>query len=555
MSDHTLTHRRPSREIEVVPPPPPPRDHSNGHESTAATFQPVRLDSSARQPSTASSMSSKRASKVVPLAMPPLGAGGTEMDLIAAAEPVAYTPAEDKRVARKIDRILIPLLMSAYCLQYVDKSAMSYAAVFSFRQDNHLTPSQYRWLGSCYYLGYLFFEFPGSYLLQRLKLSLYLGCMIVVWGVLLLCMVVPRSFAGLAVIRTLLGAAEACVTPGFVLLLARFYKREEQPFKVGLFYCCNGIGSGVGALISYGTGHIGTLGRIHNYHWIFLIAGILTLVCGAAFLVLCPDQAESAWFLCARERQVATERLRANQSSLSSKTWKWAQFGEAFAFWKDPQAVLLFLIILCYTIPNGGIGNFYHLILQSYGFDAYQTILLGLPAAAIQTFFPLSSSWVARRYKDSRIWVMVAWVLPSLLGVALQYGLTQRGARLFGYYIIGSFVGSVGQGFAMPGANVTGYTKRITVGGTIFVAYAVGNLIGPQLFDSTESPAYRSGMLTCIICFSISIPLCLSLRLAYIRANRQRDRIQESLGQKHDPQAGTFLDQTDTQNINFRYVL
>lgn len=38
-------------------------------------------------------------------------------------------------------------------------------------------------------------------------------------------------------------------------------------------------------------------------------------------------------------------------------------------------------------------------------------------------------------------------------------------------------------------------------------------------------------------------------RLLYIRANRQRDRIQESLGQKHDPQVGTFVDQTDTQNI------
>lgn len=73
----------------------------------------------------------------------------------------------------------MPLLMSAYCLQYIDKSAMSYAAVFKFRQgsmesdappslslkrchiDNHLTPHHYQWLGSCYYLGYLFFEFPG----------------------------------------------------------------------------------------------------------------------------------------------------------------------------------------------------------------------------------------------------------------------------------------------------------------------------------------------------------------------------------------------------------
>jgi hypothetical protein len=38
----------------------------------------------------------------------------------------------------------------------------SYAAVFTFRQDLHLSPSQYSWLGSCYFFGYLFFEFTGS---------------------------------------------------------------------------------------------------------------------------------------------------------------------------------------------------------------------------------------------------------------------------------------------------------------------------------------------------------------------------------------------------------
>ncbi|KAJ9098045.1 hypothetical protein QFC19_006480 [Naganishia cerealis] len=76
-------------------------------------------------------------------------------------ESVTYTEKEDRTVARKIDRVLLPLLMSAYCLQYVDKSAMSYAAVFHFRQDNKLSANQYQWLGSCYYLGYLVFEFPG----------------------------------------------------------------------------------------------------------------------------------------------------------------------------------------------------------------------------------------------------------------------------------------------------------------------------------------------------------------------------------------------------------
>jgi ACS family allantoate permease-like MFS transporter len=36
------------------------------------------------------------------------------------------------------------------------------------------------------------------------------------------------------------------------------------------------------------------------------------------------------------------------------------------------------------TIPNGGIANFLHLILQSYGYSAFQTILIGLPQAVLQ---------------------------------------------------------------------------------------------------------------------------------------------------------------------------
>jgi hypothetical protein len=169
MSDRTLTHRRTSRDIEVVPLDARRRSPPSGEESTAGTDETVRLQRTGQQlirpPSTSSSMSSKPASKSSPLATSMLEVGGAALDSeTAVEEPIAYTPAEDKRVARKIDRVsrfgcspgsrvtslspylnpqvLIPLLMSAYCLQYVDKSAMSYAAVFSFRKGE--SGSRYR---------------------------------------------------------------------------------------------------------------------------------------------------------------------------------------------------------------------------------------------------------------------------------------------------------------------------------------------------------------------------------------------------------------------------
>lgn len=166
-----------------------------------------------------------------------------------------------------------------------------------------------------------------------------------------------------------------------------------------------------------------------------------------------------------------------------------------------------------------GIGNFYHLILQSYGFDAYQTILLGLPAAAIQTFFPLSSSWVARRYKDSRIWVMVCLGILLAGCAADVVRLGRLGSSLItrsrptirahpkGCEIVrllyhrelcwicrSGICYAWGQCHGVYVSSVRGVTvvylessqrsstrKRITVGGTIFVAYAVGNLIGNRM--------------------------------------------------------------------------
>jgi hypothetical protein len=39
----------------------------------------------------------------------------------------------------------------------------------------------------------------------------------------------------------------APITPCFMMIVAMWYLRQEQPFRAGCFYCCNGIGSMVGS--------------------------------------------------------------------------------------------------------------------------------------------------------------------------------------------------------------------------------------------------------------------------------------------------------------------
>lgn len=56
--------------------------------------------------------------------------------------------AEAKRLLRKIDWRIMPMVFSVYLLQLMDKNSLSFAAVMGIRTDTNLTPPQYSWLGS-----------------------------------------------------------------------------------------------------------------------------------------------------------------------------------------------------------------------------------------------------------------------------------------------------------------------------------------------------------------------------------------------------------------------
>ena len=62
--------------------------------------------------------------------------------------------------------------------------------------------------------GFLVAEFPTQYLAQHLsRLGLYLGVNIMIWGLILALHAACTSFAGLAIVRTLLGVFESWYVP------------------------------------------------------------------------------------------------------------------------------------------------------------------------------------------------------------------------------------------------------------------------------------------------------------------------------------------------------
>lgn len=128
-----------------------------------------------------------------------------------AGHEVVVTPEDDKRVLRKIDLNLLPVILFVYCLQSLDKTTLSYASVFGLIEDTNLKGQEFSWLGSVVYVAQLVFQPIVAYSLVRFPVGKFITVMVFCWGATLCGMTAAHSFGGLMASRLLLGAFEASV--------------------------------------------------------------------------------------------------------------------------------------------------------------------------------------------------------------------------------------------------------------------------------------------------------------------------------------------------------
>lgn len=290
--------------------------------------------------------------------------GDTAQALFDDAPSEPYTVDEERRLVRKIDFLIIPYLSVCYAFFYIDKTTLSYAAIFGIREDLNLVGTEYSWLSSMFYFGFLVWAFPTNFLMQRLPVAKYLGFNIFLWGVLLIAQSAATNFVTLAVLRALSGAAEACSDPSFMLITSMWYTRRQQPVRIGLWYLANGFGISLGGLLGFGIGQI--RGALPSWKYEFIIVGSLCSVWGIVLFVLLPDSPVTASMLSQRERRIAVERLKENQTGVENKQFKGYQLFEAL---KDPKTWLFFIMGVLQNSPNGGISNFVRIIPPPFFFD------------------------------------------------------------------------------------------------------------------------------------------------------------------------------------------
>ncbi|KAJ9637381.1 hypothetical protein H2204_004805 [Knufia peltigerae] len=458
---------------------------------------------------------------------------------------------DENKLMRKVDWMMMPLMFACYYLQYTDKTLLNYAAVMGLIEDTHLPANGFSNLAIAFYVSFLVCEPLQAMLIQKFPTAKYLGCNVVLWGITVSLNCVCHNFASVVALRVLLGIFESSVAPSLVVLTAMWYKRPEQVSRMGIWYQGTSVGPAISSLASYGFLHYTKSNpHVHFKSWqiLFLVFGLITVVVGIMVVLFLPDNPMKSR-LSNDEKLFIIERVRENQTGIENKRLKTKQLKEVFF---STKTWLLSLIVITTNVPNGAVSSFSSIIISNFGYDEYTTLLLNLPGCAVAFVSVWFGTWWGGRY-NSRGTAIIFLIIPTMIGGALMAWLPadNKPGLLAGNFLTNTVGASLPLMYSWITANHAGHTKKIAMNAIVLMSFCVGNIIGPETFQARDAPQYIPAKLTIVVVLAVGIGLTVALDLLYALENRKRDR-QEP---QQLPQDFEFLDLTDRENRNFRYLL
>ncbi|KAJ6599046.1 major facilitator superfamily domain-containing protein [Mycena vulgaris] len=399
-----------------------------------------------------------------------------------------------------------------------------------------------------------------SFALQRFPLGRFLAITCIVWGALVMCLGACNNFTQLAVVRFLLGASESAITPGFLMVVASWYKRSEMTSRTLSWMVMNTVFSSFFGLVIYALAkHTQDAGGLAAWRVINLFLGACTVAHGFVLFFLLGTPDEVRW-LSAEQKQAARDRILLNgNGDGGQREWNWNQVKECFV---DPQIWLFFFFNIIATIPSGSLATFGPLVYVSFGFTNLETILYALPNSAMALVWFLFVALAIRKFPSARFPLMAFSVLPPFIGL-LAIGLlpdsTDKWIKWGLYNMTSTFTVPTFLAWTLIPLNLAGRTKKTVISGSTFVSYCAGQMIGTQIFRADDAPRYLKGLAVISVVFGVQILVTIAWKIYYNIENARRDKAQVAAGissEENDEinkEAGA-TDKTDLVNRSFRYV-
>jgi len=470
--------------------------------------------------------------------------------------------AEGRRVMRKIDFRLVPLLALLYLIAYVDRSNIGNAKIAGMAKDLDLVGNRYNVALTVFFVPYALFEVPSNIVLKLIRPSIWIPIIVFLWGLVMTLMGTVNSYPGLVVARFFLGVAEAGFFPAATYLLTLWYQRYEIQRRMAVFYAAASLSGAFSGLLAYAIEHMTGVAGLDGWKWIFILEGLIPVALSFVLYFLLPDRPETASFLTKTEREFVVNRLALYTGSGHGRvtnadkiTLHHVKVG--FSDWRVWAAVIPFWGC---SIGTYGFTATVPSVLLELGYTSGNAQLMTIPIYVFAMIITLVVAFWSDRAKQRTPFIMGGFAIgvigfigelaiphPKLPGVTYFF-LFLVAAGLYCPFVV--IVTLVANNLAPSSKRAVGMAVLISVGN-------LGGICGSNIYYAKQEPKYQTGFGVSLAICACGIIVAYILRLAYARENRRRDELvaregEEGIRAKYTEQE--LLDLGDRSPF-FRYTL
>ncbi|GJN93252.1 hypothetical protein Rhopal_006299-T1 [Rhodotorula paludigena] len=384
------------------------------------------------------------------------------------------SPAEKKRLLRRLDSFIAPMVAILYLISFLDRSNLGNASTGGMLEDIGAPSNGLSVTTSIFYATYVTFEPFFTTILKTVKPSILLPTVVVIWGAIVLANGFIENYASLVAFRLVLGFLESALTPCLFLLLTFFYVRDELALRtsymfaglpqmfwlIGTLLIVSAATAGVvGGLIAAGLLKMDGTHGLEGWRWLYIVEGAITIGIGLISPIFIANSPQTAWYLSDRQKLLVKVRTVQSRQYNGNDAFSWAEVRKAF------------------TEPMIWISG-----LMQIGFDTGAAIVY------------MACAYTADKF-DMRFYLILPTAVVTCIGYAILIAVQHNtGVQLFACFLCATGVyTAVGLNVSWCTANTAGVRKRSTGIGIQQLVGNCGGIIAGQIYRSIDRPYYRLG--------------------------------------------------------------
>lgn len=458
----------------------------------------------------------------------------------------------EKKLKKRIDSVIMPLVITIYLMNYIDRNNYAAARLQGLEHDLKLTATQYQLGLSILFVAYILAQVPSNLLLNYIgRPSLYLGFFTTAWGLVSALTSQVSSFGGIVACRFILGLVEAPFFAGVLFYLSKWYTKSELNLRMAIFYSGSLISGAFGNLIAAGIlkGLAGKRG-LSAWQWLYIIEGTITVALGIVVMFVLPDFPQTWKLLSPEMKHVANRRLAIDAAEADvDEPGAASQLKGLKLALTDVKVYILAIAYMCVT-GAAGFQNYFPTLTATLGYNHTISLLLVAPPYVFMTFWTYAHGILSDRM-GKRFWFFIYPIPITIVGYLVFMFTNSFGAKYFSTFLFIFVFAQNGTIYSwIAGAIPRPPAKRAA-------AYAFINSLGNSAsiwtsftYRPKDSPHYRPALAICIVLQVVAFLLACLLRFLLSRENKRLDRMESEDVQLTDKDVEKLKQTAETEGID-----